>query len=180
VNDQELLQCAARGDESAFLMLYRDYRTSVFRFAYRMTGAVDAADEISQDAFLAVLKGAGKFNGSHGTLRAYLLGVTRNLVRRRLIREGRYTDLNEATTVEAGDSWLERGEVSSAVRDAVQALPDGQREVVVLFEYEGLTLDEISKALEIEVGAVKARLHRARESLRKRLAVFHENNHDRR
>ena len=180
MDEHQLLQNAARGDESAFLDVYRNHRDSVFRFAYRMTGAVDAADEIAHDAFLALIKGASNFNGRHGSLRAYLLGITRNLTRRRLIREGRYTGLDEALEIPSSHPGPEQRELQYAVRDAVAALPDGQREALILFEYEGLSLDEVAKVLEIEAGAVKARLHRARASLRQRLEAFHKDGYDRR
>ena len=63
-------------------------------------------------------------------------------------------------------------EAAEAVRRAVQALPPLQREAVVLFEYEALSLVEIAAVCDTDVGTVKSRLHRARERLRKTLAPF--------
>ena len=62
------------------------------------------------------------------------------------------------------------------VAEAVQALPPLQREVVILFEYEGLTLDEVARAVEAETGTVKSRLHRARQNLRRMLAPLNNGN----
>ena len=65
---------------------------------------------------------------------------------------------------------LDRGEVGDIVGRAVRALPPLQREVVILAEYEGLTLAEVARAVDADVGTIKSRLHRARENLRRTLA----------
>jgi RNA polymerase sigma-70 factor (ECF subfamily) len=173
-NDSRLLEAARGGDERSFMTLYQRHRTPLFRFAWRLTGSAAAAEDIVQECFLAVLDGAG-FEGAQGSLRAYLFGITRNLAFRRVRREERESE--ELPEEESGITPLEgllSAELSEAVAQAIAALPPLQREAVILFEYEELSLDEIAEATGVETGAVKARLHRAREALRRSLAPLME------
>ena len=169
-DDSRLLTAARHGDESSFLALYHRYRTPLFRFAWRLTGSVETAEDVLQECFLAMLEGVS-FNVDRGSLRAYLFGITRNLALKRIRLVERESDELEDT--EAGLDPLESllsAERSEVVARAVVALPHLQREAIVLFEYEELSLEEIAAVAGTEVGAVKARLHRARETLRRRLA----------
>jgi RNA polymerase sigma factor (sigma-70 family) len=102
-------------------------------------------------------------------MRVFLLGVARRIVQRRWRTESRFDPISEdERAVEPLD--LEGLELAEAVAASVQSLPPLQREALILAEYEGFKLHEIAEAVEAEVGAVKARLHRARENLRKTLA----------
>jgi RNA polymerase sigma factor (sigma-70 family) len=99
----------------------------------------------------------------------------------RLRVSGRECD--EAAETEAAGSPFEdvlSSERSDAVARAIAALPPLQREALILFEYEDLSLEEIAAVAGIEIGAVKARLHRARETLRRRLAPLLETRETRR
>jgi RNA polymerase sigma-70 factor (ECF subfamily) len=168
--DSSLLTAARRGDEAAFLDLYHRYRTPLFRFAWRLTGSTAAAEDVTQECFLAILSGAS-FDSRQGALRPYLFGITRNLALKKL-----HISQREAEEMEDAGSDLDplgdllAAERSQAVARAIAALPPLQREALILFEYEDLSLEEIAVVSEIEIGAVKARLHRAREALRKHLA----------
>jgi RNA polymerase sigma-70 factor (ECF subfamily) len=168
--DPGLLSRARCGDETAFLTLYQRHRMATFRFAYRLTGAASAAEDIVQECFLALLGGAG-FDARQASLRTYLFGIVRHLALKR-------ARLVEHETDEGGDraaefdplSQLLASERAALVERAVAALPLLQREALILFEYEELSLEEIAAVTGAEVGAVKARLFRARESVRRRLA----------
>jgi RNA polymerase sigma-70 factor (ECF subfamily) len=168
-SDSRLLQAARRGDESSFLALYGRHRTPLFRFAWRLTGSVATAEDVTQECFLALLDGAG-FRPAEGSLRAYLFGITRNLALKRIRWSDRESELEETEAAPVQLDGLLSAERSEAVGRAVAALPALQREALILFEYEELSLEEIAQATGVETGAVKARLHRARETLRRRLA----------
>jgi RNA polymerase sigma-70 factor, ECF subfamily len=168
-SDSRLLQAARRGDESSFLALYRRHRTPLFRFAWRLTGSVATAEDVTQECFLALLDGAD-FRAVEGSLRAYLFGITRNLALKRIRWSDRESELEEGEAAPAQLDGLLSAERSEAVGRAVAALPALQREALLLFEYEELSLEEIAQVTGVETGAVKARLHRARETLRRRLA----------
>ncbi len=173
MTDQDLVQRARKGDEAAFLLVYERNRNAVFQFAYRLTGTVETAEDLTQECFLAVISGTARFDASRGALRTYLLGVVRNLAFRQHRESGRECgedDLPDAPSPETQLDDLLAGEVSARVERAVSELPLLQREALVLFQYDELSLEEIASVVGTEVGTVKARLHRARERLRNRLA----------
>jgi len=168
--DADLLARAKLGDEAAFLTLYRRHRTPAFRFAYRLTASSAAADDIVQECFLALLSRAA-FDSRQGSLRTYLFGIVRHLARKRsrlMDREAEEVDDSPAGLDPLRD-LIER-ERAGMVESAVAALPLLQREALILFEYEELSMEEIAAITGADVGAVKARLFRARGSLRRRLA----------
>jgi RNA polymerase sigma-70 factor (ECF subfamily) len=134
-----------------------------------MTGTPEAADDITQETFVGLLRSPGRFDPARGSLRAFLLGIARNVALKRWRAEHRFAPLDDSDLA-AEPIDLERGVVGDIVGRAVRALPPLQREVVVLAEYEGLTLAEITQAVEADIGAVKSRLHRGRENLRRALA----------
>jgi RNA polymerase sigma-70 factor, ECF subfamily len=140
----------------------------LFRFAYRMTGSKPAAEDIVQDCFMALWQKPETYDSSRGTTRAYLLGIARNLVLKRWRREWRFAD-EESETASCEPVDLIGMERSAAVAAAVQALPPLQREALVLAEYEEMPLDEIARVSGADIGAVKSRLHRARQNLRRML-----------
>jgi RNA polymerase sigma-70 factor (ECF subfamily) len=144
----------------------------LFRFAWRLTGSAAAAEDAVQECFLVLLDGV-LFDANRGSLRAYLFGITRNLALKRVRtaeRECEEREDSEAAPDPPGPlEGLLSAERSEMISRAVAALPPGQREALILFEYEELSLEEIADVTGIETGAVKARLHRAREALRRRL-----------
>ena len=154
--------------ESEFRRVFHENKDVVYNFALRLTGSGAIAEDLSQDCFLELLRNPAKYNPSRGPVRSFLLGITRNLAHRRW-RDERTTEPLDAE-IKGLVPDLMAGEVSTMVAAAIQSLPSLQREVVLLFEYEGFTLDEIADLVEVDVGAVKSRLHRARERLRHVLA----------
>ena len=169
VDEATLVSQVRRGNEAAFLTLYSRHRTALFGFAWRMTGSAEFAEDVIQECFLTPARGSA-FDAGRARLQTYLFGVARHLVLRHLRVSGR-------ESVELEDSPgpcdvledLLSAERSELVRQAIASLPALQREAVILFEYEELSLDAIATIAEADVGAIKARLRRARESLRKRL-----------
>jgi RNA polymerase sigma factor (sigma-70 family) len=151
--------------------VFEEHKDAVYDFALRMTGSEATAEDIAQDCFLELLRHPLGFDETRGSLRTYLFGMTRNLVHRRWRSDGRLV-LGEET-LEGLQNYspdYTAGGVAAMVREAVQSLPALQREAVLLFEYEGFTLEEIAKIANADVGTVKSRLHRARARLRQILA----------
>ena len=177
--EAELLLRAARGDEPAFLLLYERHRTPVFRFACRMLGSSPMAEDVTQECFLSVLRRPEAFRAERASLRTYLCAIARHLALKQLRKRGEETTVDDApddTPAEAGANdplyVVLQQEAAEAVRQAVAALPPLQREAVVLFEYQEMSLADIAAVCEIDVGTVKSRLHRARERLRRTLAPW--------
>jgi RNA polymerase sigma-70 factor, ECF subfamily len=180
VTEAGLVGEARRGSERAFLAIYERHRSAVFQFAWRLTGSQSAAEDVTQECFLAIVKGAA-FDPDRGTLRTYLFGMARRLIWRRLRISGR--EAEEPVDAEApvdvlGD--LLAAERSELVARAVARLPLFQREAIVLSTFEELPLEEIAKITGVDTGAVKSRLHRARASLRAALAPLLECDSERR
>jgi RNA polymerase sigma-70 factor (ECF subfamily) len=171
-SDRSLLERARDGEERAFVLLYERHRDPVFRFACRMLGSVEAAEDVAHDCFLGLMTQPLRFDPARASLRTYLCAAARHLSFKRLRAEGREV-VGEAVQEPAIDgpalTNLLEDEVAREVRSAVSALPPLQREVLLLVEYDTLPLAEVAEVVGAEVGTVKARLHRARESLRRRL-----------
>ncbi|SPF38681.1 RNA polymerase, sigma-24 subunit, ECF subfamily [Candidatus Sulfopaludibacter sp. SbA4] len=174
--DNRLLTQAAAGDTQAFRTLFEQHSAALFRLAYHLTGAIDAAEDVVQDCFLRLVRHPGRYDPRRGSLRQYLYGMVRNLVRQRWQAEGRLLALEDILLDDdPADAPLDtalQAEVSDAVQSAIAALPALQREAIVLFEFEGLSLEEVAAAAGCDAGTVKSRLYRARERLRRTLAPY--------
>ena len=176
--DEALVAQAARGDEGAFLALYERYREHVYRFAYRLLGSSALAEDVTHDCFLGLLRRPDAFDPARASLRTYLYAAARNLALKQFRRprvEVTLAELRAEPHANAAQQPLRQllaAELSEAVRRAVDGLPLLQREALVLFEYEELSLAEIASVVGADVGAVKARLARARENLRRALAPY--------
>ncbi|HYE13918.1 MAG TPA: RNA polymerase sigma factor [Pyrinomonadaceae bacterium] len=182
MTDEELLRMAARGDESAFLTLYERHKGAVFRFAFRMLGSAALAEEVTHDCFVGLVRAPARFDASRAALRTYLYAAARNLACKHFRRRGTefpFEEADDALPADESEGPLRKlldAELASEVRRAVSQLPPLQREVVVLVEYEELTLAEAAAVVGADVGAVKSRLHRARQSLRRSLSFYIKRN----
>jgi RNA polymerase sigma-70 factor (ECF subfamily) len=117
---------------------------------------------------LELFRRPDRFDPARGPLKSFLFGIARNLALKRWRRENRFQSLeDEGERLSHQDFPLE---ANLAVAAAMKALSPLQREAVVLFEYEGMTLEEIACLSGADIGTVKSRLFRARENLRADLA----------
>ena len=173
VTDAELVLLSEAGDEAAFLELYRRHQGAVYRFALMMNGSAPAAEDVTQDVFVSLIRRRCRFDPQRGTLRSFLLGVARNHLRKRWARERPSEPLHE-TLIDVSDPHgdFERSEQIERVRRAVLLLPSRYREVVVLCDLQGLTEPEAAAVLGCPVGTVSSRLHRARARLLERLRAI--------
>jgi RNA polymerase sigma-70 factor (ECF subfamily) len=174
LSDEELLRRSSLGDEFAFTALYRRRQSNVFRFAIHMCGRQEVAEEVVQDVFLSLIREPERFDADKGSVAAYLIGVARNLVRRRLERERSYVELDDdeaAGPAEDADvlGELTREEAIGAVRRAVLSLPAAYREAVVLCDLEEVSYAEAAAMLGVPVGTVRSRLSRGRGLLVEKL-----------
>jgi RNA polymerase sigma-70 factor (ECF subfamily) len=175
--DHDLLRRALAGDEASFTTLYRRRQACVYRFALQMTGRPSLAEEVTQEVFLTLIRDAGRFDPSRGTLAAYLYGIARNHVMRSLERERVNVPIDDELD-SGGSPWtaredtladLTRGETIESVRQAVLALPANFREVIVLCDLHEMSYVQAASAMGCLVGTVRSRLHRARGMLLEKL-----------
>ncbi len=157
--------------EHVFRQTYTEFRDPLYRFAYRLTSSQPVAEDLVHDCFLGLFRGG--FDPARGGIRTYLYAAIRNLARKHYRDSGREFENSEPIAESALETMLNR-ETADAVRLAVESLPPLQREVLVLFEYEELPLAEISVIVDADLAAVKSRIFRARERLRKVLAPLRE------
>jgi RNA polymerase sigma-70 factor, ECF subfamily len=175
--DDELLLRLRSGDEQAFVSLYRRRQGSIYRFAMQMSGSPAAAEDITQEVFLALIRDDCGYDPERGSISAYLFGIARKLVLRYLERGRGSVELDaegEDAPVEFsvnGDALadLTKREGLEALRRAVEALPRRYREVVALCDLEELDYAEAAFALGCPIGTVRSRLHRARALLLEKL-----------
>ena len=180
MDDAGLIALARRGDAVAFSRLFAGFERSIFRYAAHMCGR-DAADDVVQETFLAVLRGTGQYDAGKGTVGNYLFGIARHFVLRRLSgREVASFDLDEhdERTAWADDrpsvlDSLSREETIKAVRAAIGSLPAPYREVVVLCELQEMSYVDAAAVVQCPVGTVRSRLHRARGLLTAKLVATH-------
>lgn len=176
--DREAVERFLAGDGSAFATLVRSYQDNMMQFAASWLGAAGAEDA-AQEIFLQAARSLPGFRGD-SSFSTWLYSLARNVCRHRL-RE-RHAAKRDAETAEECEaealpdgspellSWLEREEASAVVRRAVDALPPGQRAVLVLSHWEGMRYEEIARVLDIPVGTVKSRMHGAMAALARELA----------
>lgn len=180
--DEDLLRRARAGEEDAFLSIYTRHRVAMYRFACRLLKSESAAEDVTHDCFLSLFKNPERFDPTRGTsLRTYLFAAVHNLALKQFRRAGQETWMEEATLPEPRTpdaveplSRLIEAELSATVRAAVEELPALQREVLILFEFEELSLTEIAVVVDAEVNTVKSRLARARAGLRRTLSPYLE------
>lgn len=175
INDNELLRLMLAGDEEALALLYRRRQGSVYRFALQMSGSRSIAEDVTQEVFLFLMREGQIFDAAKGTVGAFLLGVARVHVRRRLRAEHRLEPLGDdsddddvfmqSTTDVCPLEDLTRAETIDSVRKAVLSLPPKYREVVVLCELQDVSYGETAEILGCAIGTVRSRLHRGRALL---------------
>jgi len=175
LSDSELLRLMLAGDEEALTVLYRRRQGGIYRFALQMSGSKSIAEDVTQEVFLFLMRDGHVFDPSKGAVSAFLFGVARNYVLRRLRTEhllaplGDDADDDVAFSLRSADMCpledLTRAETIESVRKAVLSLPAKYREVVVLCELQDVSYVETAEILGCAIGTVRSRLHRARALL---------------
>jgi RNA polymerase sigma-70 factor (ECF subfamily) len=183
-------------DRTIFDQLVLEHLSAAHRFAVRLTGEGDEAEEVVQDALARAARGWRTYSGRGGaTLRTWLFQVVVNAFRDRLERAGRRQDVAAGGEAGSGDAGggsdrhplteqlpdpraldpaaaAQAGELGEMTARLVSALPPRQREVLVLCAYENLSAPEAAAVLGISHQNARTCLHLARERLRQQLAPY--------
>ncbi len=177
-DDELLIERSRAGDNAAFEGLVRKYQDRVYNICRYMLGAADAEDA-AQDAFIKAYRSLGGFTPSPG----FQAWITRIAVNSCLDYKRKPSHISLAMTNREGEEYtieapsgspgpeaaLESKRAGEAVTNAITRLSEKLRAVIVLYEIEGLSYEEISDALGISIGTVKSRISRAREELKNSL-----------
>jgi RNA polymerase sigma-70 factor (ECF subfamily) len=165
---------AWRGERATFERLVDECLPRALRFALSLTGDVDAADEVVQEAMLRASSGWRSFRGE-AQFRTWLFRIVINCFRDRLVRRrgaGPLPDDLDDPRCVAPTEAAEANELGQIIARQVSQLPPRQREVLLLTCYEGLAASEIARVLGIGEANVHATLHVARRRLRRQLAPY--------
>ena len=180
-NDCDLLQKAKQGDEEAFTLLYRRFQGPVYRYALQMSGSAVLAEEVTQEVFMAIIKGETRFDPAVGTLGGYLVGIARNHLLRFKKHEARWVAIDQESDEDCSNlsgplvssqnslEKLTQAQAVESLQKGILGLPKHYREVVILCDLEEMSYTETAAALGCAVGTVRSRLHRAHAMLIKRL-----------
>ena len=173
-SDIDLYRAAGRGSEEAMAALYRRHGSLVYRFSLRMCQDAWAAEEVTQEVFLALLRQPDRFDPERAALPTWLCGIARRQVWKYLERNRRLpgVDMDSEDSgfeVEStGDDpsvVLSRKESVARVRQGLDELPPRMKEVILLCEFEEMTYEDAAAVLNIPIGTVRSRLHRAKAGL---------------
>jgi RNA polymerase sigma-70 factor, ECF subfamily len=183
--DEQMVERALSGDPEAFGEIVRRWERRIFALAFGMLGREEDARDATQETFLAAFRNLRGFRGE-AKVSSWLhrIAVNQCITRQRRAKVRSETALEDEAEKNAAVFALpadvsparvaEHQEVSSAVRKAVGGLPAELRQVVVMKEFEELTFQEISDALEVPLSTVKSRLYTALRQLQMRLQKFGE------
>lgn len=178
LSDYELIERVAAKDEAAFEALYDRHRSQAFGLALRVTGARPAAEEVAQDAFLSVWRSADRYHPERGSVSSWLLSIVRNRgidALRRNQHAARNVELGAVLAAplrsrECTDELALAREEAREARSLLDHLPSGQRQVVELAYFAGMTQTEIAARIGVPLGTVKGRSRLALEKLRDAVA----------
>ncbi len=164
---RELIDACRRGDRQAFEELVERTHRQVYTLAYRLVGDRQEAEDVAQEAYLRAYRSLRGFRGD-ARFETWMYRIVSNVAMTHLRRRKRFGELVADETggpepeVRPTDDLVERDEL----KRALEALPIGQRTVVILKDVYGLTCQEIGDQIGVSEGAVKVRLHRARKRLK--------------
>ncbi|HEY0020220.1 MAG TPA: sigma-70 family RNA polymerase sigma factor [Longimicrobium sp.] len=174
-DEPALVEGVRRGDPAAFDALAGRYMRCAFAVAYRLLGNREDAEDLVQDAFMAVLRKIDSFQRGRSFSPWFLRILVNRGLNARKARALRTTDEIPDAAAASGASperHAEQAEVRDRLRAALAGLPERQRIIVELFELEGFASTEIAEILEIADGTVRWHLHEARKALRQALAAY--------
>jgi len=179
--DEDLMALVRDAEASAFEIVYERHSGVAFSLAYRMCGQRAMAEDIIQEAFLALWRSGMRYDRARGSVRSWILAIVHNravdALRRGAAHTRRREDESEADRLE----HPERTEVEAArrqeaadIRQALDALPAEQSRVIELAYFGGFTHTEIAEMLQTPIGTVKGRMRLALDKLRTALDHVYE------
>ena len=157
--ERGLLAAARNGDHSAFRTIFRRYGPRIFRFLYRFLGSEEAAEDITHDSFLELVRNSANARFTDNSVLIQLYSTARKLA---IERSPKYIE----------ESSRSQGEEESVetIKQSIKGLPPLERETLILFEYEGLSSRDIAQIVKADNEVVTSRLNHAREALRAALS----------
>ena len=174
IQDELLVFLCQEGDGEALEALIARWQPRLARFAWRLTTDREAARDVVQDAWLAIVRGLNRLDDP-ARFRAWAYRIVKNKsadwTRRRMAHRNAGTNLRNSTVEAAADSQngTDASDEVELLRKGLARMPEEQRAILSLHYLDGMSVAEIGRALEVPVGTVKSRLYHARNRLRQTL-----------
>ena len=179
ISDAECVQNLQRGQTDAFEILIRRHEKTIFNLVYRMLGDYDEAAEVSQEAFLSAYRAIGTFRGdSNFSTWLYRIALNHATTRRKSLNTRQQRNISIENTEPVSDpqpgpaETMEKKEIRERVQQALNSLEPDDATVILLRDLQDVPYEEVARVLEIPIGTVKSRLHRARQALKTELASY--------
>ncbi len=172
--DEDLISLLGDGDAQAFALLYDRHSRAAFSLAYRMMGERQASEDLTQDAFIKIWRGAPSYRAGRGGVRTWMLSIVRNQGKDQLryhATRRRTQDKVEASAARTqpseafAETW--RNSQRDRVREALNTLPQEQLKILELAYFSGYTHVEIAELLDLPLGTVKGRMRLGLRKLKK-------------
>ena len=160
--DEDLISLVETGDAEAFAALYDRHSRAAFSLAYRMMGERQASEDLAQDAFIKVWRGAASYRAERGSVRTWILSIVHNRgidqirsrASRRTMQDKVEASAPKSAPSEAfAETW--RNSQREEVREALNTLPQEQLQILEVAYFSGYTHVEIAEQLDLPLGTVK-------------------------
>jgi RNA polymerase sigma-70 factor (ECF subfamily) len=179
ISDQECVRRLQRGESEIFEVLVRRYQKTIFNVVYRVLGDYQEAAEISQEVFLSVYRAVGQFRGDASfSTWLYRIALNHASTRRKSMASWQKQTVPIDVVDPVSDQRLEPGQAmeqkerQQRVQKALNSLEPHDAMIILLRDLQGVPYEELAQILDIPLGTVKSRLHRARQALKLQLAPY--------
>lgn len=186
LTDQDVIEQAREGRDSAFRELIRRYERPVFSVIYRMVRDRELSEDLAQDTFIKVLNALDSYNPSY-KFSSWIFKIAHNTTvdhlrkkkpetlslegspHARTQEQAEATSFTPVDTTEDPERYAQSQEIGSEIERAIEQLRPEYREAIVLWHVEGYPYDEIAEIMDLPLGTVKTYIHRGRKELRELL-----------
>jgi RNA polymerase sigma-70 factor (ECF subfamily) len=183
IGDAECVRRVQQGDTDSFEVLVRRHQKAIFNLVYRLLGNYDEAAEVAQEVFLSAFKSIHQFRGeANFSTWLYRIGLNHASTRRKSLHSTQQHHIPLDGTEVIADGAVdpaknfEHKEIRQRVQQALNSLDPEDARIILLRDLQDVPYEDLAEMLDIPVGTVKSRLHRARQALRTSLApYFHAN-----
>jgi len=183
IGDAECVRRVQQGDTDSFEVLVRRHQKAIFNLVYRLLGNYDEAAEVVQEVFLSAFKSIHQFRGeANFSTWLYRIGLNHASTRRKSLNSTQQHNIPLDGTEVIADGAVdpaknfEHKEIQQRVQQALNSLDTEDARIILLRDLQDVPYEDVAEMLDIPVGTVKSRLHRARQALRTSLApYFHAN-----
>jgi RNA polymerase sigma-70 factor, ECF subfamily len=183
--EQDLIRKSQAGDEDAFAELIRRYRRKIFQLCYQIIGDREQAEDVTQETFIHAFQHLHTFKMQarfYTWIYRIAINLSINTIRKQQRGRAKASLTDYAYQTEAGQSYLERKqqnlepfelkEIHEIIERGIKSLSPEHRQVLTMFDLDGMTHEEISRQLHLKSGTVRSRLHYARKKMKAFLSSY--------